>query len=307
LPCHISFFNGNNLKYRQEYGIKRLIAFAGRSLIKKHPMKIYTLIFAFSLSMIPLSFGQSKITEGDKKLPIAGESFKLNGHDAFIILPEKVSANTPWIWYAPTLRGLPSKSEVWMFERFLAKGIAIAGIDVGESYGSPDGRKIYTDLYQYLTTERKFSKKPCLLARSRGGLMLYNWAVENPDKVSGIAAIYPVCNLESYPGLNKAAGAYNMTAEQLKTKLSEHNPIDRLKPLADAGVPLFHLHGDNDKVVPHEKNTAIIAERFKKLGGNMEVELSKGQGHNMWQGFFQSENLTNFAIKCVLETIEKKK
>jgi len=187
-----------------------------------------------------------------------------------------------------------------MFERFLAKGIAIAGIDVGESYGNPEGRKIYSDLYQYLVTQRKLSKKPCLLARSRGGLMLYNWAVENPEKVGGIAALYPVCNLESYPGLKNAAGAYKMTAEELKSKLSQHNPIERLKPLAKADVPIFHLHGDVDKVVPYEKNTAILVDRYKKFGGPAKVELIKGQGHNMWKGWFQSETLTNFVIARAL-------
>ncbi len=268
-------------------------------------MKIHQLILVISLSLPVLSFGQAKITEGNKKLPIKGESFQLNGHDAFVILPEKVTADTPWVWYAPTLRGLPSKAEAWMFERFLAKGVAIAGVDVGESYGSPDGRKIFSDFYQHLVTNRKFSTKPCLLARSRGGLMLYNWAAENPTKVAGIAALYPVCNLESYPGLKKAAGAYKMTADELKKKLSKHNPIERLEPLAKAGVPLLHLHGDSDKVVPYEKNTAILAERYKKLGGTIEVELIKGQGHNMWKGWFQSEKLTNFAIERALGTPEK--
>jgi dipeptidyl aminopeptidase/acylaminoacyl peptidase len=268
-------------------------------------MKITPLIVVLFLSLFSISLAEIKISEGNKKLPIKGESFKLNGRDAFIILPENAKADTPWVWYAPTLKGLPAKSEVWMFERFLAKGIAIVGIDVGESYGSPDGRKLFSDLYQYLTTERNFSKKPCLLARSRGGLMLYNWAVENTEKVGGIAALYPVCNLESYPGLKKAAGAYKMTAEQLKQKLGEHNPIDRMKPLAEAGIPIFHLHGDSDKVVPHSKNTQILMERYKKFGGPAEFQLFKGQGHNMWKGFFQSEELTNFAIGCALGKPEK--
>lgn len=241
-----------------------------------------------------------KIEKGEKKLPLKGESFKLNGRDAFVILPEKVEANTPWVWYAPTLRNLPSKVEVWMFEKFLAKGIAIAGIDVGESYGSPDGRKLFSDLYQHLTTTRKFAKKPCLLARSRGGLMLYCWAAENVDKVSGIAALYPVCNLESYPGLEKAAGAYKMTAAELRDALPDHNPIDRIKSLAEAGVPILHLQGDSDKVVPHEENTKILVQRYKKFGGPAEVVLVKGQGHNMWKGWFESQKLTDFAIARAL-------
>ena len=116
-----------------------------------------------------------KISSGTKALPLPGESFKLNGHDAFIIAPPnpKPNTNTPWVWYAPTLNGLPQKAEVWMFERFLAEGIAIAGIDAGESYGSPKGCDAYSALFQYLTESRKFSTKPVLLARSRGGLMLY--------------------------------------------------------------------------------------------------------------------------------------
>ena len=30
-----------------------------------------------------------EITQGDKQLPMAGESFQFNGHDAFFIIPEK--------------------------------------------------------------------------------------------------------------------------------------------------------------------------------------------------------------------------
>ena len=134
-----------------------------------------------------------------------------------------------------------------MFEQWLDKGIAIAGIDVGESYGSPEGRRLYSALYETLVTQWKLDDKPCLLGRSRGGLMLYNWAVENPEKVSGIAGIYPVCNVESYPGLKRACGAYGMTAKELGANLKEHNPPERLEPLAKAKVPIYHVHGDKDK------------------------------------------------------------
>ena len=59
-----------------------------------------------------------------------------------------------------------------------------------------------------------------MLGRSRGGLMTLAWAVENADKVGGFAGIYPVCNLVSYPGVAKAAGAYELTAEELQTELA---------------------------------------------------------------------------------------
>lgn len=260
----------------------------------------FFLVILCLFSITVATAAEPVITEGTKSLPLPGESFKLDGHDAFLILPPNVDANIPWIWYAPTLGGLPAKSEVWMFEQFLAKGIAIAGIDVGESFGSPAGRATYTAFYNYLVKKRRFRKKPCLLARSRGGLMLYSWAVEHPQSVGGVVGIYPVSNIKSYPGIARAAGSYGLNAQQLEEELSKHNPIDRLKPLAEARVPIFHIHGDNDKVVPLDANSAELAKRYKALGGPVEIEVIKGQGHNMWEGWFHSQRLTDFAARRAL-------
>ena len=183
-----------------------------------------------------------------------------------------------------------------MFQKFLNEGIAIAGIDVGESYGSPAGRAIFTSFYRELVEKRRASKKPCLLARSRGGLMLYNWAVEHPESVGCIAGIYPVCDLRSYPGIDKASGAYGMTPAQLTEALARHNPVDRVEALAKAGVPVFHIHGDVDRVVPLESNSAELARRYRQFGGEMTLKVIKGQGHNMWTGWFECQELIDFVI-----------
>lgn len=233
-----------------------------------------------------------------KALPVAGELFALQGHAAFLIMPEHASGNgkTAWVWYAPTLPGLPGKEETWMFRKFLDAGMAIAGIDVGESYGSPRGRALFSAFHKELVEKRGLSSTPCLLARSRGGLMLYNWAVEHPSSVACIAGIYPVCNLCSYPGLDKACGAYAMTAAQLAETLAEHNPIERLQPLAAARVPVYHIHGDCDTVVPIEKNSGELAQRYKQLGGEITLQVINGQGHNMWAGWFECKELVDFVI-----------
>lgn len=238
----------------------------------------------------------AEVTPGKKQLPLPGESLLFDGHEAFIILPEKAALGSPWVWYAPTLKGLPAESEVWMFNQFLAKGIAIAGIDVGESYGSPDGRKTFSAYYAYLTGERNFSKKPVLLGRSRGGLMLYCWAEENPQSLAAFAGIYPVCNIASYPGYKLAAGAYHMTAEELEAKIAEHNPIDRLAPLIEARVHIRHIHGDKDGTVPLEANSAELVKRYKALGGDAELEIVPGGDHDMNSAWFKSQPLTDFII-----------
>ena len=258
------------------------------------PMKrLFSLLTVFYFAVV------MPLQAAEKRLPLKGEVFLIQERTAFLILPEKPKTGKPipWVWYAPTLRGLPSNSEKWMFERFLKAGIAIAGVDVGESYGSPKGRAIYTALYEHLVKKRGLDKQACLLARSRGGLMLYCWAAENPDKVRCITGIYPVCNIASYPGLMRARGAYGLSTDQLEAQLAKHNPIDRLAHLAKAKVPIFHIHGDKDDTVPLDKNSALIKERYDKLGGPMTLEVVKGQGHNMWPGWFQSQALVDFVIK----------
>jgi len=185
-----------------------------------------------------------------------------------------------------------------MFERFLEAGIAIAGIDVGESFGSPAGRKHYSAFHSHLTSQYGLGQKAALLARSRGGVMLYNWAAENADKVTCVAGIYPVCSLESYPGIEKACEAYGLTAKELEHQLTQHNPIDRLEALAKLRVPIYHIHGDSDGVVPLELNSGELAERYRSLGGEAVVDLAEGQGHSNWIGFFQCQGLVDFVIEA---------
>ncbi len=230
-----------------------------------------------------------------KVLPLPGELFVVDGHEAFVIRPAgQVQGPTPWVWYAPTLPRLPGKEETWMFEHFIAKGIAIAGIDVGESFGSPGGTKAYQAFYEEMTNKRGLAAKPCLLARSRGGLMLYNWAVEHPQCVSGIVGIYPVCNLSSYPGLAKACGAYGLTEKELEARLADHNPVERLAPLAKVGVPILHLHGDNDKVVPLEVNSELLKTKYQNLGGSMALAVIKGGGHDLKAHWFKNQRVVDF-------------
>jgi len=232
----------------------------------------------------------------EKKLPLPGEVFLVEGRTAFLISADKVPIESPkpWVWYAPTLPNLPSADETWMFERFLDAGIAIAGIDVGESYGSPAGNRLYSALFTELTEKRGYSTKPVLLGRSRGGLMTLSWAAEHPDQVGGFAGIYPVTNMASYPGIAKASSAFDLTPEKLEERLSEFNPIDKLAGLARARVPLFAIHGDDDKVVPLHANSGLLKERYESLHGSMNLIVPRGQGHNMWIGFFQCQELVDF-------------
>ena len=234
--------------------------------------------------------------------------FAVRGGNGFVIKPNHPapSGAKPWVWYAPTfvkatpqMGKYPNQSLDWLFTRLLDRGIWIAGVDVGESWGNASGRKAYTNFYTYVRKEYGLPAQPCLIAQSRGGMMLYNWAVEHAHDVGCVAGIYPVTNLAGWPDLGgeKIQKAYGMDEAKLRKHLRKNNPIDRLAPLARAKVPIFHIHGDADKVVPLEQNTLEFARRYTALGGKAEVEVVHGKGHEEVPEFFQSERLLDFLLK----------
>lgn len=236
---------------------------------------------------------------GKQMLPSGSRLLQVGGHTGFVALPKDVKAGqkTPWLWSVPVGYSLPGRFEKWMMDQCLANGIAVAGVDLGGDFGTPAGRAAMTAFYREVTGKHGLTGKACMLARSYGGLQMYNWAAEHPESVACLAGIYPVCNMESYPGLKSAAGKYRMSQEQLVKELENHNPIDRLAPLAKAKVPIYHNTGDVDKLVPARDNSFLVEKRYKALGGEMTVTVFKGQGHNYWTGFFEDEAMAAFIIK----------
>ena len=228
------------------------------------------------------------------------ENFTVAGRPAFLYLPppEKRSTPQPWIFYGPALAPYPDQAERWMHEQFVAAGVAVAGVDVGEAYGSPKSHVVFDALYRELTEKKGFAAKPCLFGRSRGGLWTSSWAITNPARVAGLIGIYPVYDFRTYPGLAKAAPAYDLTPEQLTARAAEFNPIERIALLAKAKVPVALIHGDGDKVVPLKENSAELVRRYQAEGAGDLVKLIilEGQGHNFFEGFFHSQLLVDFAV-----------
>ena len=253
--------------------------------------------------MLGSSHAQSRDKRADpiKELILEGETFLIDDRPAFILWPsqEKRSTPQPWVMYSPTLPRYPDVHEKWMHQQFLDAGVAVAGIDVGESYGSPEGRKHFSALYKELTTKRNFGAKPCLLGRSRGGLWSSSWAIRNTDKVAAIAGIYPVFDLTTYPGIKRAAPAYKMSETDLAAAIKQHNPIEKVRTLAKAKIPISIIHGAIDKVVPLKQNAARLVEIYNASGAQefVELEVVEGQGHNFFEGFFTSQKLVDFTIE----------
>jgi alkaline phosphatase D len=210
--------------------------------------------------------------------------FKLDDFACRVVAPKEVAPGRPWIWRA-RFWGHEPQTDVAL----LKEGFHVAYCDVAGLWGNAEAIRRWDRFYAYVTSEHGFSRRPALEGMSRGGLMIYHWAIENPQQVSCIYGDAPALGIRPYvrnlneddPALNKLRGwmkAHGLSLSQAKQyKL---DALDRLAPLAKAQVPVIHVCGDADESVPFKEHTAEFAARYKKLGGPIKVIVKKGGKHH---------------------------
>lgn len=208
-------------------------------------------------------------------------TFAYQDREAIVVCPKHAATGNPWIW-RPAFFGAFASVD----EELLRRGFHVAYYDLTHLYGSPRARKSGTDFYWNMVRMYGLSPKVTLEGFSRGGLFAYNWAADHPDKVACIYVDAPVCNVFSWPGRSpENAGLWKglleewgLTDDQMNS--FSGNPIDRLKPLVDAGIPVICVCGDSDKVVPFSENSAIVRQRYTAMGAPFELILKPGVDHH---------------------------
>ncbi len=248
------------------------------------------------LLALPCLFALSALAED--ALPRTAETFEIDGRKAFVYASPEPANGKPWVWYAPTLKGVSLAQRKMYFESFLRAGIGIAGFDLGEVRGAPGSTAKFSLFYGEMV-RRGWSPKPILLGQSRGGMMMLAWAMRNPDKTRAFVGIYPVCNLASWPLKNSkklTLADFAISEEELTAKLREFNPVDNLNGLLAANVPMFVVHGDSDAVVPFDENTRLLKERYEAGGGKITVKVIPGEGHKVSPSFFECRELVDFVL-----------
>ena len=249
------------------------------------------------LSLLILSIF-APAASADDALPKVAEKFEINGHTAYLYAAPTPAKGKPWVWYAPTLKGLSLAQRTAYFEGFLRAGVSIAGCDLGEVRGAPASSAQFT-LFHEEMVRRGFSPKPILIGQSRGGLMMLGWGMRHPDKVQAFVGIYPVCNLATWgmKNLPVTLADYQLTEGELRARLAEFNPLDNLKSLAEKKVPMFIVQGDADKAVPYQENALVLKERYEAAGGPITLRLIPGEGHMASPSFFENKELIEFVLK----------
>jgi pimeloyl-ACP methyl ester carboxylesterase len=212
------------------------------------------------------------------------KEFSFKGHDAKVVFPHKQNQNNYWIWRARFWGHEPQVDKA-----LLEKGFHVVYVDVSNKFGNNEAVELWNEFYNYCVSEYGLNPKVVLEGMSRGGLIIYNWASKNTDKVFCIYADAPVCDIKSWPGgMYNGSGspeawklclkAYNLDTITVKT--FEDIPINNSVNIAKAGIPVLHVFGDADSVVPYKENTELLAEKFKEAGGTIELISKEGVGHH---------------------------
>lgn len=205
--------------------------------------------------------------------------FRCNGRQATLVAPRKAAEGRPWIWRPAFFGAFPSVDKA-----LLEQGFHVVYYDLTHLYGSPRAVRLGTDFYNVMCQYYRLSSKVTLEGFSRGGLFAFNWAAKNPDKVACIYVDAPVCNIFSWPGHHNVQLWNDLLKEwgisEEDTDTFSGNPTDNLLPLAKAGIPIMAVCGDSDKIVPYADNMKIVAERYRALGGLVELILKPGCDHH---------------------------
>ena len=181
-----------------------------------------------------------------------GYDFRSEETDCKVVCPAREAEGRPWVWRA-RFWGHEPQTDIDLLE----KGFHIVYCDVADLYGSDKATERWDRFYRYLR-KHGFHRKAVLEGMSRGGLIVYNWAAKNPDKVACIYADAPVMDITSWPmGKGTSEGSaedtrrmmevYGFGSEQEAAEW-KGNPLDHAGRIARAGIPVLHVVGDADTV-----------------------------------------------------------
>lgn len=211
--------------------------------------------------------------------------FEIGGQPVLVVAPQTAAPGRPWVWHGEFFGHKPAPDIT-----LLKRGFHIVYLKVPDLLGSPRAVSHWNACYAEMTGKYGLASKVALVGLSRGGLYCFNWAIANPNRVACVYADAAVCDFRSWPG---GKGRGPGSERDWKLVLQEYgfandaaaiayggNPVDCLAPLAAAGVPLLHVYGDADEVVPWDENTGVVAERYRALGGQITLIAKPGIGHH---------------------------
>ncbi len=211
-------------------------------------------------------------------------NFTMDGLKLKVVRPWQANPDHSWIIRARFF-GHEPQVDISLLER----GFHVVYCDVADLYGGPEAVDRWNSCFRIMLTNG-LQCKVALEGFSRGGLIIYNWAAANPEKISCVYADAPVLDIRSWPG-GKGKGnfsaddwarclkAYGLNSEADLEKYRS-SPMNNALILAKSGKPMLHVYGEADTVVPPQENTIPFADKIRSYGGNIQLIAKPGIGHH---------------------------
>lgn len=208
------------------------------------------------------------------------KSFPLEHFIVQIAFPHNHLDGKPWTFLIGTLNGYHNEIN----EKLLKSGVGVVAVNIYNVFGSEYGLNLMDKVYDIVHDNFGFSKKCCLYGVSRAGLSVYNWALRHLKLVSCIYCEGPVLDFKTWPMKWKPSAKHWKDLKKLYGFSSDEeaiaykgNPIDNLKPIADAKIPIRHVISLTSKhdtqTVPNEKNTLRAKRIFAQYDHSIDVAI----------------------------------
>lgn len=206
--------------------------------------------------------------------------FMLEGREGQIVIPKKAVQGRPWVWRTEFF-GAFAQADMALLEQ----GWAMPYYRLSNMYGCPGAVELMHQFHNHVNAVYGLAPKAALFGFSRGGLYAFNYAVTYPENVALLYLDAPVLDIRSWPGGKGTGVGAPHEWEQCKavygiTDEFQGSPINNIGPVADAGIPILIVVGDDDEVVPLIENAKILEEHYRKLGGTITMIVKPGIGHH---------------------------
>ena len=191
--------------------------------------------------------------------------FTVDGCEAWIVEPEYPAQDGRWTWCAQWAEAFVQRVGT---VAYLEHGFYHGHVDVHQFHGSPRGIEVMAR-FQDIAVGLGLAEKVSLIGLSWGGFYSLRYSETHPERVRSIYLDAPVCNAaDTHPSaadrLELICQQWNMCVDEVKASIL--NPLNNVKAIADAKIPVFAIISGADDVVIPDLNFGLLEAEFGKLG-----------------------------------------
>ena len=174
--------------------------------------------------------------------------FEFEGYHAFLVEPRQPAADGRWSWCTVWPEAFVPRVAI---PTLLELGYHHAHIDVFATRANPAGVAAMHRFHDFLVSIG-LAPKANLIGMSWGGFFALRYAETYPKDVAAIYLDAPVCDAadpahSAEHRTYSIAQAWNMTTDKLRDSLL--NPLNNVRPLVEANIPIYVATGEDDQAV----------------------------------------------------------